>query len=87
MNVDSPSQGLLPPPIRELFVEADEAAAFLHMSPRTLKQLARQGRVPAHPRGDGQRRRWLFLLSELDLWLRSRVNSNSDLCRGTRSFQ
>jgi hypothetical protein len=87
MNIESQSFGLLPPPVRELFVEADEAAAFLHMSPRSIKQLAREGRVPAHPRGDGQRKRWLFLLGELDQWLRGRVNSNSDLCRGTRSIQ
>jgi hypothetical protein len=43
--------------------------------------------IPAHPRGDGQRRRWLFLLSELDAWMRSRVNSACDPCRVPGSIQ
>jgi excisionase family DNA binding protein len=64
----------------EPFVEAEEAAAFLRTSPRKVKELAREGRIPAHPLGDGQRRRWLFLLSELDGWMRSRVNSACDPC-------
>jgi excisionase family DNA binding protein len=42
-------------PALEPFVRAEEAAAFLHMSPTRLKHLARQGRIPAHPLGDGQR--------------------------------
>ena len=69
------------PAALEQFVEAEEAAPFVHVSPRHLKQLAREGKVPAHPRGDGQRRRWLFLLSELDAWMRGRVNSACDPCR------
>ena len=64
--------------VLEPFVEAESAAAFLLMSPRTVKKLAREGSVPAHPRGDGQRRRWLFLLSELDAWLRARHNSTGN---------
>lgn len=75
------------PPVLEPFVEAGEAAPFLRMSERHLKKLARQGIVPAHPRGDGQRRRWLFLLSELDAWMRGRVNSPCDPCRESRSIQ
>ena len=69
------------PAVLEQYVEAEEGAPFVHMSPRHLKQLAREGKVPAHPRGDGQRRRWLFLLSELDAWMRGRVNSACDPCR------
>ena len=69
------------PAALEDFVEAEEAAPFLHLCPRHLKMLARQGKVPAHPRGDGQRHRWLFLLSELDAWMRRRVNSACDPCR------
>jgi len=75
------------PVFMEPFVEADLAGSFLHIKPRTLKKLAREGSVPAHPRGDGQRRRWLFLLSELDAWMRGRVHSNCDPCRETRSIQ
>jgi len=70
----------------ESFLEADAAAPFLKISERHLKKLAREGRVPAHPRGDGQRRRWLFLLSELDAWMRGRLNSSSDSFRGVRSI-
>jgi hypothetical protein len=75
------------PAALETFVEAEDAALFVRISPRHLKKLAREGRIPAHPRGDGQRRRWLFLLSELDEWMRRRVNSNSDPCREPRSIQ
>lgn len=71
----------------EPFLEAEDAAPFLGLSPRHMKKLAREGRLPAHPRGDRQRRRWLFLLSELDLWMRSRVNSVCDPCRVPRSIQ
>lgn len=64
----------LPAP-REYFVDADEAARFLKVQRRTLLQMARAGTVPAHPIGDGRRKMWRFLLSELDEWLRGRVNS------------
>jgi hypothetical protein len=71
----------------EPFIEAEEASPFVRVSSRHLKKLAREGKVPAHPRGDGERRRWLFLLSELDTWMRSRVNSACDPCRGSDSIQ
>ena len=58
----------------ERFVEAEAAADFLGYSVRTTKQLARDGRIPAHPFGD-QRKRYYFLLSELAEFLRKRVNS------------
>ena len=59
----------------EPFVEADAAAEFLHYSPRTVKQMAREGRIPAHPFGSGPRKRWYFLISELAEHLRAQVNS------------
>lgn len=74
-------------PVLEAFVEAEQAASFIHMSPRHLKKLAREGKIPAHPRGDGQRRRWLFLLLELDSWMRGRVNSACDPCCEPRRIQ
>lgn len=58
----------------EPFVEADDAARFLHYSPRTVMQMARDGKIPAHPLGDGARKRWFFLISELAEFLRGRVN-------------
>lgn len=68
----APINGYIPP---EPFVEADEAAEFLHSSPRTVMQMAREGKIPAHPFGDGPRKRWFFLISELADFLRARVNS------------
>jgi excisionase family DNA binding protein len=65
---------------RERYVTAVEAANFLRLSPRTVQRLAREGRIPAHPLGDGKRKTWRFLLSELDEDLRSRINSACRPC-------
>lgn len=59
----------------EPFVEAEAAAAFLHYSSRSIKQMARDGKIPAHPFGSGPRKRWYFLISELAEHLRAQVNS------------
>lgn len=68
----------------ELYVDATEGAKFLSIHPRTLLRMARDGVVPAHPLGDGQRHQWRFLVSELDAWMRSRVNSNRRPCSPNR---
>jgi len=58
----------------ERYVDAEEAARFVGMHPKTLERFARNGVVPGHPIGEGYRRkRWRFLLSELDVWLRARM--------------
>jgi hypothetical protein len=44
----------------EPFVDAERAATFLDMRRRTLLSLARQGKLPGHPVGFGQRRMWKF---------------------------
>lgn len=59
----------------EAFVDANAAAKFLDYSARTIKQMARDGRIPAHPLGKGARKRWYFLISELADYLRAQVNS------------
>jgi hypothetical protein len=59
----------------EPFVKAETAGEFLHYSPRTVKQMAREGRIPAHPFGGGARKRWYFLISELAEHLHTQVNS------------
>jgi len=59
----------------EPFVEANAAGEFLNYSSRTIKQMARDGRIPAHPFGSGARKRWYFLISELAEHLRGQVNS------------
>jgi excisionase family DNA binding protein len=65
--------------IPEPYVDALEAALFLSISRKTLTRLARQGQIPAHPLGDGVRKSWRFLKSELDTWMHARVNSKSHL--------
>lgn len=65
----------------EFYVDADEVSAFLKIDRRTAIRWAREGRIPAHPlRYDGKRKTWRFLLSELDQWMRSRVNSACRPC-------
>ena|SRR5438067_1655060 len=68
----------------EYFVDAAEAAKFLGLNHRTLMKMAREGSVPAHPIGDGARKLWRFLLSELDDWLRGRINSACRPCSPNR---
>jgi hypothetical protein len=51
--------------VLESFVDAARAAEFLAVKPRWLLDLARAGKIPAHPLGDGARRVWRFRLSEL----------------------
>ena len=63
----------------EPYVSAQEAARFISVNPKTLMRLARAGLVPAHALGDGVRRRWRFLKTELDAWMQARINSNHHL--------
>jgi hypothetical protein len=49
----------------ERFVDADEAAKFLSFPRRRILELARAGKLPGHPIGEGARHVWRFRLSEL----------------------
>lgn len=49
----------------EPFVDADQAAKFLLLTRRRVLELARAGKLPGHPIGDGARRVWRFRLTEL----------------------
>ncbi len=71
----------------EYFVDAQKAAGFLGLDRRTVQRWARQGRIPAHPLNDGSHRDWRFLISELDAWLRARVNSTSRPRPASRRIQ
>lgn len=71
--------------IMESFIGAAEAAAFIGLHRKTLLRLAREGSIPAHPLTGKRRRIWRFLISELDAWARSRVNSGCDRCQNSRS--
>lgn len=51
--------------VPEPFVDAIQAAEFLSLRPRRVLELARQGAIPGHPLGSGERRVWRFRLSEL----------------------
>lgn len=65
-------------PTVEPYVDAQKAAAFLGVASRTLNEMARAGIVPAYVWGIGnQRRTWRFKLSELDTWMKSRIQSAS----------
>jgi Helix-turn-helix domain len=70
------TDGTMPEP----FLDALEAGQFLKYHPKTVMHLARQGKLPGHPIGDGSRKHWLFLRSELDIWVRSKVNSGGHPC-------
>jgi hypothetical protein len=49
----------------EGFVDAEQAARFLFLTRRHVLELARAGKLPGHPIGNGTRRVWRFRLSEL----------------------
>jgi excisionase family DNA binding protein len=49
----------------------EEAAAFVRVHPRTVKRMARVGKVPGHFRFG----RWYFYASELDCWMRMELHS------------
>ena len=53
------------PEALEGFVDADEAGKFLSLNRRRILELARAGKLPGHPLGDGARRVWRFRLSEI----------------------
>jgi excisionase family DNA binding protein len=61
----------------EPFVSAAEASRFVRLHPATVQRLAREGALPGHPVGNGQRKRWRFRLSELQAWLSARSGNDS----------
>ncbi len=48
-----------------------DASQVLGVHPRTIKRMARDGKVPGHFRFG----RWFFYASELDCWMRTELNS------------
>ena len=54
----------------ECYVAPEEAAEFLKVTSRRLNDMARSGKVPAHPVDpNAVRKEWRFLLSELSAWM------------------
>jgi excisionase family DNA binding protein len=50
----------------ESFVDATTVARFLCITRRQVLEMARAGRIPAHPLLGGRRKMWRFKLSEVD---------------------
>jgi len=77
-------------PVRR-FLTADEAADYLGgLHPRTLVRWAREGYVPAYPIGEGKRRLWRFLQSDVEAWMLGRRTGSVPLagvesCLATRA--
>lgn len=70
------------------FLDPEQAAVFLGgLNSRTVTRWAREGYLPAYPIGEGRRRLWRFLESDLEQWMLSRrtgqVPSDSDVGRRT----
>jgi len=55
------------------FLDAADAAAHLGgLNSRTVTRWAREGYLPAYPIGEGKRRLWRFLRTDLDVWMSAR---------------
>ncbi len=83
-HVSSRHQSISPVHI-ERYVDSKVAGRFLGLHPKTVERMARRGQLPGYPIGTGNRRRWRFLLSELDEWMRSTLLSHRHPCREDRS--
>jgi hypothetical protein len=68
-------------------VSARTAAEFLQMHVRSVTRLAGVGHIPGHPIGYGQRKKWLFYISELDEWLRAQICSEASRRRQGKGGQ
>ena len=55
----------------------DEAAEIVRAHPKTVKRMARSGKLPGHFRFG----RWFFYTSELDDWMRTELHSSRHSCR------
>ena len=61
----------LPPTELERYVSADAVAAHLSVERRVVLNLARSGRIPAHPLDPtASKKIWRFKISEIDALLR-----------------
>lgn len=66
-------------PHQQRFLDPEQAAAFLGgLNSRTVTRWAREGYLPAYPIGEGKRRLWRFLESDLERWMLSRRTGKLD---------
>jgi excisionase family DNA binding protein len=57
----------------EKFLTPQEAATYLGgLNTRTVTRWAREGYLPAYPIGEGKRRLWRFLQTDLEEWMLAR---------------
>ncbi len=69
----------------------EEAAEYLGgLNSRTVTRWAREGYLPSYPIGEGKRRLWRFLESDLEDWMLSRRTGHATIdieaCADTLSF-
>jgi excisionase family DNA binding protein len=64
----------------ELPLNTREAAAYAGLHRKTVERMARCGEIPAHPVSGVRRKTWKYYPSELDEWIRARVNSFGRPC-------
>ena len=64
----------------ELPLDTREAASYVGFHPKTVERMARMGEIPAHPVSGVRRKTWKYYPSELDPWLRAKVNSPRHPC-------
>ena len=55
-------------------MDSRQAATYLALNPRSVRLLARMGKIPAFQAG----RRWCFRKSELDAWIRAAVTGREE---------
>ncbi|MGA9241913.1 MAG: helix-turn-helix domain-containing protein [Silvibacterium sp.] len=66
--------------IAEKFLTPAQAAEYLGgLNSRTVTRWAREGYLPSYPIGEGKRRLWRFLESDLERWMLSRRSGTATL--------
>ena len=63
-----------PSEARRVILTPKGVAELLDLDDKTITRWARQGYIPAHPLGEGKRKHWRFVESELIEWLAAKTN-------------
>jgi len=72
-SVQGPDFGMRGDVGNQRFLDPEQAAGFLGgLNSRTVTRWAREGYLPAYPIGEGKRRLWRFLESDLEQWMLAR---------------
>ena len=70
-NDFEPTSAIDPERSFERLLDCGEVARLLHLHPKTVERMAREGRLPAFKVG----KRWLFRTTHIDQWVSSLVHS------------